>query len=226
MSFVLDSSNVGINAADFDNILNFTNTLVDEFVISSGASRVSVVQYSETATVPVPLSSQLDQGPLSQAIAGLMQTGSGVNIIAAINAATNQLTASTRMNVKPVMIVVLGAQQTVAGLGTIQQAAQNAKDRGIEVIAIGSGVPVTILETIATNTTHAFSINSFSRENLNGLLRVVTNIACSMASKLSGLCDCVMLSLFCCSYSTTTGGLFGTVVTGKWFCLTRNLVHN
>ena len=185
MSFVLDSSNVGINAADFDNILNFTNTLVDEFVISSGASRVSVVQYSETATVPVPLSSQFDQGPLSQAIAGLMQTGSGVNIIAAINAATNQLTASTRMNVKPVMIVVLGAQQTVARIGTIQQAAQNAKNRGIEVIAIGSGVQVTILETIATNTTHAFSIESFSRENLNGLLRVVTNIACSMASKFN-----------------------------------------
>ena len=205
MSFVLDSSRIGINAGNFSNILNFTNTVVNRFDVSAGASQVSVVQYSMTATVPVPLSNQLDKGPLTQAINGLMQTGNGVNIAGAIDTATNQLTTSNiRMNVKPVMIVVLGATETVTSTRTIQQAAQNAMNEGIEVFAIGSGVPLSLLQTIATNNTHAFLVDSFSRENLNGLVIGIVNIACSMSSEFTGHCICATVLCVLCFYSCTT----------------------
>ena len=192
LAFVLDST-TGTN--DLPNILDFTNKVINNFDISTTATQVSVVQFSNDDRTPIPLGAHTSKGPLTQAISRLLQFGStAANIVAGIEEATTELTSSrSRPMTKKVIILVTGKEHGVSTSNDVMTAAENAKNEGIELIAIGSGVMDSTLTTIASNTRTAFSLPSLSVEDLNGIVTNVSSAAC-FGSKCSSSTSYVL----CC----------------------------
>ena len=178
--FVVDSS--GSIGNNFMNILTFVTDIVNRFNIGPNDTQVGFVRFSRNSSVPITLAQFNDKSMLVNQIMALDTTASGTtNTAAGISDGNNQLYNSpgSRRDASKLLIVITDGRSN-EGAPTIT-AANDVKNAGAEVIAvgIGMGVNVTELNIIATDSMHVFRPTSFDSSELGRFTDEISNRGCT-----------------------------------------------
>ena len=167
--FVLDASG-SIGSINFDRVRNYTYSFAETLTegTDSHQNRIGVILYSNTATVEIDLNSTLNQfqrkADLLQAVRNLPYLGGGTNTPEGLC----QLAAQPWRSglVLQLGIVLTDGQSNRQSIecGTLEQAAEQAKEQSILIYAlgVGDGVDTDELQLIASGPHFVDHVDSFT----------------------------------------------------------------
>jgi len=93
LAFLLDASTKS-GASDWQNVLNFVNSVAANFNVNQNCVRVAVVRYAETTDVSIPFNRYGDVNSLRQAVQRLTIIGGGSNLATALRVLRTRVFAS------------------------------------------------------------------------------------------------------------------------------------
>ncbi|XP_076472602.1 hemicentin-1-like [Babylonia areolata] len=180
MVFVLDASG-SVGSSNFQTMLSFVQDLVSGFDIGSNKVRVGVQKFSSSTNTEFNLNTYYDQTAINTAVANIYYSGGTTNTGGALEyLRTTMFTSGNgdRSSVTNLGVILSDGVSNDASY-TATQAAY-ARNAGITLfsIGIGSGIPLSELNEIATDpdSDHVFSVSSFSA--LSGITSAFQAQAC------------------------------------------------
>ena len=167
LTIVLDSSG-SINEVDggnWDRVLRFSQDIARRFSIGSGNVQIGIVRYSNNGNVEFYLNTYGNQNDLVDAIGRITYVGGTTNTADGLQLMNEQIfqrSNGDRDNVPNVAIVVTDGKANERETDTITQA-QNARGRGIRIIAVGvtAAVDETELRGIASTNNDVIRVDDF-----------------------------------------------------------------
>ena len=201
--FVIDSSGSIEFAAEgnWNRLLAFVNKIVDKLTISSSATQVGVVRYSDDVVNSFFLNTHNSKTAVMQAISNIPYDGHNTNTaggIRAMRAVQFTATHRDRSGVPNVAIVITDGESTVKPENTVPEA-EAAHNAGITIYSIGVTAKVKRDEVRdISSPPHTEDQNYFLSENFeDGLNNIVDKI-------FGNICDVVMKKTTTTTTTTTT----------------------
>ena len=151
--------------------------IVNQFAISDTAVHVSVIQFSGSAMIQIPLSG--DKNAITTAIRNINQAKGSTNMDAGLKATYDMLTGSRSRSDANKAVVMFTDGVPDSGTNPVA-VAQTLKEKSIDIytVGVGSGVDPTLLKKIASEPveTHTFLADSFVK--LQSLLNSLLQATC------------------------------------------------
>lgn len=231
--FILDSSG-SIGSSDWNRMLGFINNIIGRLTVSPNGIHVGVIVFSDTASVSFYLTQYLTTAGVQSSVSSLTYIGGGTSFYSGLSLALSDVFTTARgmrNNVIKVALLVTDGQDSNSAAVT---KAQELRDAGIRVMALGIGnsVDSNNLLNIVITTNNLFSASDFTQLS-DTLAAILTTASCqpsgqrcngSMCEKSSCnadqaccYCECVKHSLMhtcqccppahhCCPYTPTYSG--------------------
>ncbi|XP_076013206.1 collagen, type XXVIII, alpha 1a [Genypterus blacodes] len=133
--FVIDSS-ASMGAANFEVVKDFVNAFIDQVFLSSEASRIGVVLYSNVNMVMVSLMQKYSQEDIKAIVRKMSSHGEGSFTGSAIHQA-NQLFQASRLGVRKVSVLLTYGEADPRDILQPEDTAAEARAAGIELFVIG-----------------------------------------------------------------------------------------
>lgn len=173
-----------IGSINFQSVKQYVSNIILGF---DDKVRVGVVTFSNSAYTSLDLTPAASKTCIASIITGILYYGDGTNTYEGINTAASLLGHQKDIGVSRVLIVLTDGRSN-SRTSTLQ-AAQAAKDQGIQIYAvgIGSGVDVNELQDMASSPSsdYLLPIGNFSTAAFNEMIEPLRKSAC-----LSELTDC------------------------------------
>ena len=183
--FLLDSFS-SVDSSDFNTVKNFLKNITSKFNIGDNKTRVGIIEFSESASVVLPLGAINNISQLSNFIDSIayQYTGNETRADLALNLLSTAFgTARTNQGIPQVAVVLTdGISDDFTLTLKLDEAAKSVHATGITVYALGIGSEVGIneLDTIATSSSNVFSIANFSVDEFASVsLRLRTAVCTS-----------------------------------------------
>ncbi|XP_076472733.1 matrilin-1-like [Babylonia areolata] len=178
--FIMDASG-SVGSSNFEVMKQFVRDLVDGFEIGSNKIRVGVQKYSSGTNTEFTLSQYTDKNSMKSRIMSIVFTGGGTNTGGALQYMRNTMFSAAngdRSGVPDICVVLTDGRSNSYSLTASE--ASLSRNAGITIfsIGIGSGIPVTELNEMATDpdADHVFSVSGFS--GLSGIMTAFHSQAC------------------------------------------------
>ena len=176
---MLDSSG-SIESFNFVTMKNFVANVVANFEIRANSTRVRLIQYSDTASIEIPLGSINNVQQLTTAINSVVYIGDGTRTDLALDLVpTAFFNARVNEGIPRVVILLTDGQSNEPALTA--QAAARVHNDNIEVysMGIGDGINEAELQIIASDPSYVYLITDFSAEAFAEELRPLQLTACT-----------------------------------------------
>lgn len=187
--FIMDASTsiTWINSGNWDIMKNFVKVIAGAFPIAQDATRVSVIKFSDGASVEFFLDQFSTSSEVSAAIDRISHTGGETNLPAALELLRVDVLdprRGDRQNIKNIAIVITDGQTNV-NEDRLETEIQMAKDANIEIFAIGitEDIKEEQLNLIASNPDQTFRATDFGV--LDNILSDVIARACEVVPTFS-----------------------------------------
>lgn len=175
LMLVLDGSG-SIQPGDFATMKNFVYDLVNSFTIGPNDANIGIIQFSNTAELYLPLST--DGERVNASIENMTQFGDRTNIAAAIELAQDQF-VTRREGIPRVIIVLTDGLHNMDGNPVAQADIARAQGTSILGIAVGS-VDITELIDISGGAENVITVGSF--DGLDVILDILLNNTCAIVT--------------------------------------------
>ena len=180
--FVLDSSG-SIGRANYQKMLEFVGDVINKLDIGPDKSRVGVVDYSNSASVPIHLNAYQMNNTLLNAVAGISYNGGSTNTADGITTCIQEFNTAARPKWSgiPRIAIVVTDGQSDSPPDTIA-AAQSFHSANILSYAVGIGsVDMEELNSIASDpaSQHVHILSAFNIKELQALQETLNNEACT-----------------------------------------------
>ena len=176
---MLDSSG-SIGSGNFITMKNFVANVITNFEIRANSTRVGLIQYSDIASIEIPLGSINNAQQLTIAINSVVYISSGTSTDLALDLVpTAFINARVNEGIPRVVILLTDGRSNNPTLTA--QAAARVHNENIEVysVGIGEGIDETELHIIASDPSYVYLITDFSPEAFAEELRPLQLTACT-----------------------------------------------
>lgn len=179
LMLVLDGSG-SIQPGDFETMKDFVYELANSFTVGPSDANIGIIQFSNTAELYLPLSSDGDR--VNASIENMTQFGDRTNIAAAIDLAQEQF-VTRRENIPRVIIVLTDGLHNMDGNPIASADIARAQGTSILGIAVGS-VDITELIDISGGAGNVITVGSF--DGLDVILDILLNNTCAIVTLPGG----------------------------------------
>ena len=194
--FVLDSSgSINDNTPDgapvenYDLLLNFVVSIVDELEIGPTATRVGLVLFSDIGEMIFPLDAYSEKSDLIEAILETKYVGGNTNTSGGLLIMQNEAFTTAmgdRANYANVAIVITDGYSTYDNASTIPNAIA-AREKGIEIMTVGITDDINLNEVqMMSSAPQLENINYFLSRNFEDLPVVVDTLVDQTCTNTGG----------------------------------------
>ncbi|KAK7489962.1 hypothetical protein BaRGS_00018827, partial [Batillaria attramentaria] len=187
--FVLDESG-SVGDENFEMVKTFVQDVISSLDIETNMIRVGVVTYSSSAAVDFFLNTHSTESAVNLAVSNIVYSGGGTDTAEALELLPSDVFTEAngdRPDVPNVAVII-----TDGNSGTdVTGPAQNARDAGIKLLAVGvgSGIDLSELNLIASDpdSENVFQVDDFNV--LNDTLKNLWTTICSITGYWFGASD-------------------------------------